>query len=66
MIVAVDKKERDKDNKEFAVESLKNGVPQGNIALIITIANLTEQPVDDVKKEFDANTKLVQEAFRSL
>ncbi len=58
--------DRDKDNKEFAVQQLAAGVPQGNIALIITLANLEEMPVDDVKKEFDASTKMVQEAFRSL
>lgn len=61
-----DKKERDKDNKEFAVQHLSGGVPHGNIALLITLANLHEMPVDEVKKEFDLNTKLVQEAFRSL
>ena len=61
-----DKKERDKDNKEFAVQQLASGVPHGNIALIITLANLHEISVDDVKKEHDASIKLVQEAFRSL
>ncbi len=59
-------KEQDKDNKEFAVEQLKNGVPQGNIALLIFNANINEIPIDEVKKEFDAATKMVQEAFRSL
>jgi hypothetical protein len=69
MIVATDKadkKERDKDNKEFAVQQLAGGTPHGNIALLITLANLHEVSVDEVKKEFDASTKLVQEAFRSL
>lgn len=69
MIVATDKadkKEKDKDNKEFAAEQLKNGVPQGNIALMITLSNIFEVDVDEVKKEFDASTKLVQEAFREL
>lgn len=61
-----DKKERDKNNKEYAADSLKSGVPQANIALHLTLANLLELDIEQVAREFKDNTKLVQEAFREL
>jgi hypothetical protein len=66
MMATKEEKEKEKDNKEFAAEELKNGTPIPQIALFLTLAAFLDVEVDAVKAAYTANTKLVQEAFRSL
>jgi len=66
--MAEDKKENEneKDQKEFATEQLMAGTPQGNISLMVFLANILDKPVDELKLEFDKAQQLVREAFASL
>jgi hypothetical protein len=62
-----EKKEQEKEDKEFAATCLKNGVPTPQIALYITLAELIgDITPDEVKETHDRHTKLVQAAFREL